>query len=106
MPRGGARAGAGRRKGHTGRTFESPEQIQRFRARIQTNQIIKHLNQIAAGELDDPKSPVVTAGLGLLKKVLPDLATVEHTGKDGGAIEHSVGLAWMTEAEAKNRGWA
>lgn len=29
----------------------------------------------------------VTAGLALLKKVLPDLSSVEITGKDGGALE-------------------
>ncbi len=31
----------------------------------------------------------VTAGLGLLKKVVPDLAAIEHTGADGEPIKVS-----------------
>lgn len=30
-----------------------------------------------------------------------------HTGADGeGPIQHQVGVSWMTEAQAKARGWA
>lgn len=58
----------------------------------------------------------------ILKKVPPDTAASifwlcnrrkddwrqrqEHTGASGGPIEHNVGVSWMTEAQAKARGWA
>lgn len=35
-------------------------------------------------------SSAVTAALGLLKKSIPDLAAVEHSGRDGGPIEHRI----------------
>lgn len=35
-------------------------------------------------------SSAVTAGLGLLKKIVPDLSAVQHTGEDGGPIEHRI----------------
>jgi len=30
----------------------------------------------------------------------------EHTGAEGGPIQHQVGVSWMTESQAKARGWA
>jgi hypothetical protein len=47
--------------------------------------LIDRLEKIAAGEVEaEPHQ--VTAGLGLLRKVLPDLAATELTGKDGGPV--------------------
>jgi hypothetical protein len=59
------------------------------RAKIQASQLVNRLTAHALGKADMPAS-AVTAGLGLLKKILPDLAAVQHTGEDGGPIEHRV----------------
>jgi hypothetical protein len=56
------------------------------RAKIQTTQLINRLTDHALGDCDMPTS-AVTAALGLLKKAIPDLAAVEHSGPDGGPIE-------------------
>lgn len=44
----------------------------------------------------------------LLSKLKPERYgdKVEHTGAGGGAIQHQVGVSWMTEDQAKARGWA
>lgn len=66
------------------RTYQQDE----VRAKIQASQIINRLTSIALGEVTgDNLSPQVTAALGLLRKVLPDLAATELSGPDGGAVE-------------------
>ena len=79
--RGGARKGAGRPTGI--HTPYSKDTIDRFRARIQTNQIIDRLNKIALGDipLDKGDGPMVTAAVALLRKTVPDQASVEHSGE-------------------------
>jgi hypothetical protein len=52
------------------------------RKRIQAAMIEKRLLGHIDGSLELSKTQV-TVGLGLLKKVLPDLASFEHTGADG-----------------------
>lgn len=76
--RGGARQGAGRPKGVT--TVWTREQADRFRARIQTDMLIQRLSGLASGTLEMPPH-AVTAALGLLRKVMPDQAAVEHSGE-------------------------
>ncbi len=51
------------------------------RTKIANSQILKCLIEHATGEKEMSASQV-TAGLGLLKKVLPDLQSVELTGDD------------------------
>lgn len=63
------------------------------RERIKTSMLINRLTSFVEGSVE--LSPAqVTAALGLMKKTLPDLTsvdgTLEHTGKDGGPIE----LTW------------
>ncbi len=55
------------------------------RKRIQASMLEKSLIQHVNGERE-MKPSQVTAGLGLLKKVLPDLSTLEHTGADGAPL--------------------
>lgn len=62
----------------------SPE----HRAKIQRSQILKALIEHAEGKRE-MSATQVTAGLGLLKKCLPDLSSVALTGADG---EGPVGL--------------
>ena len=59
------------------RTYQQDE----VRAKIQTTQLINRLTGIATGEITgDGLGVQVTAALGLLKKVLPDLASTELSG--------------------------
>ncbi|MBX3543252.1 hypothetical protein [Chelatococcus sp.] len=50
------------------------------RAKIQTSQLVNRLTDHILGKVEIPPS-AVTAALGLLKKTLPDLASVEHSGE-------------------------
>jgi len=50
------------------------------RAKIQAGNIIDRLEKLIAGEVD-MKPHAVTAALGLLKKVLPDVTSVEISGE-------------------------
>jgi hypothetical protein len=62
--------------------------VQIVRDRIRTSQLVKRLQGFVEGKLD-PKtkrpielsSPQVRAALGLLRKTLPDLTAVTHSGK-------------------------
>ena len=66
------------------RTYQQDE----VRAKIQTTQLINRLTGIATGEITgDGLGVQVTAALGLLKKVLPDLASTELSGPDGEALQ-------------------
>lgn len=49
------------------------------RAKIQASQLINRLEAHVLGEVD-MKPTQVTAALGLLKKSVPDLSAVEHSG--------------------------
>lgn len=61
---------------------------QEHRAKIANSKILNRLIAHAEGDEEMSQSQV-TAGLALLKKIMPDLSsqTVEHTGADGDAIE-------------------
>lgn len=59
-----------------------PKHDARTREKIQTSQLINRLNSFVNGEVKlEPAQ--VTAALGLLKKTLPDLQAVAHSGADG-----------------------
>ncbi len=74
----------------------NPEQTQRTLAAIQTTQIVRRLNSFA---LQDENGPVkmskqqVSAAMGLLRKVLPDLSSVE--GNLNHTINHEDALRQM-----------
>jgi hypothetical protein len=78
MAHGGSRSGAGRPKGI--HTQFSRETIDRFRSRIQVDMLLRRLEGLADGSVEMPPH-AVTAALGLLRKVMPDTATVEHSGE-------------------------
>lgn len=50
------------------------------RAKIKAGNIITRLQKLIAGEIEMPPH-AVTAALGLLRKSLPDLTSVEHSGE-------------------------
>lgn len=88
MARGGWRPNSGRKKNQI-----SPGEINNIRARIQCGAIIKRLQSHIEGKLELQPS-AVTAALGLLRKVLPDLAAVEHSD----LVEHKP-VERMNDAE-------
>lgn len=56
------------------------------RTKIANSKILKHLIEHAEGKREMTRTQA-TVGLGLLKKVMPDMTYNEHAGKDGGPIE-------------------
>lgn len=73
-------AKAGRPKGSGGVKL-----TETHRDKIRKSNILNNLIEHVEGKRE-MTSTQVTAGLGLLKKALPDLQSVEHTG----SVEHSV----------------
>jgi hypothetical protein len=73
-------------KGMHKRASTSPAIAQAIRARIQAGVITDRLTKHALGEVDMAPS-AVTAGLGLLKKVVPDMTSTEHSGQFDGKLE-------------------
>lgn len=59
---------------------------ERTKVKIQTTQLINRLEGHVLGTIEMVPSQV-TAALGLLKKRLPDLAALQHTGEDGGPLK-------------------
>lgn len=55
------------------------------RSKIQKSQILNALIEHVEGKRK-MSATQVTAGLGLLRKALPDLSNVEHSGPGGGAL--------------------
>jgi hypothetical protein len=64
------------------------------RDKIANSNILRALIEHAEGAREMSSSQV-TAGLGLLKKVMPDLASTEHSGPDGGPIDHSLKVTFV-----------
>lgn len=63
------------------------------RLKIQKSNILNVLIEHAEGKRElSPSS--VSAGLGLLKKALPDLNSVELTGEGGGPVQTKVTLSF------------
>ena len=56
------------------------------RVKIQNSNILNALVEHVEGKRE-MSATQVSAGLGLLKKILPDLSNVEMTGADGGPID-------------------
>ena len=65
------------------------EQDARTRAKIQTSQLVNRLSQIANGDADCTPTQLRAAEI-LLKKSLPDLASIEHTGEGGGPLRLTI----------------
>jgi hypothetical protein len=56
------------------------------RSKISNSSILNHLIDHVEGRRDLSQTQV-TAAIALLKKVLPDLAAVEHSGEGGGPMK-------------------
>lgn len=73
-----------------------------WRKNIQISMLVKRLYDNAQGALKTPqgKSIELTAGQLksieiLLKKLVPDLKAIAHTGKDGGAIQNNLTVRYV-----------
>ena len=75
-------------------TSLSPRTLEEKRAKIRAEAILKRLHNHIMSKDGCMEASAVTAALGLLRKVLPDLAAVEYSG----AIEHKP-VHQMTDAE-------
>jgi hypothetical protein len=84
--RGGARAGAGRKLG----VVSQAKLTLAEQARVYGPDLIKALYQIAMDEEAPPNARVSAANSILDRAYGKPLNAMEVTGKDGGAIEHSV----------------
>lgn len=69
-------------KGMHGRFSTSPTYANAVRSRIRAGGIVKRLEDHVLGKVE-MSATQVSAALGLLRKTVPDLSAVEHTGKDG-----------------------
>jgi hypothetical protein len=68
------------------RASRSSAYAEAVRARIKAGGIAKRLEDHIVGKVQMSNSQV-SAALGLLKKVVPDISAIEHSGPDGGPIE-------------------
>lgn len=80
-------------KGMHARSSTSPATADAIRSRIQAGVIADRLVKHVLGEQEMTKTQV-SAGLGLLKKVVPDLSTVSGPGENG---EHEVLIHWLAK---------
>jgi hypothetical protein len=70
------------------------------RVKIQNSNVLNALIEHAEGRREMSSSQV-TAGLGLLKKALPDLTTITHQGdEDGGPVNHSLKVEFVNGSPA------
>jgi hypothetical protein len=65
------------------------------RSKIQTSQLINRLNDHAFGKVEMTPAQVRSAEI-LLKKSIPDLKSIEHSGPEGGAIPISYPIKGVT----------
>ena len=63
------------------------------RQKIQTSQLVNRLTDHVNGNVELSASQV-TAALGLLKKSLPDLANVQHSGDKDQPIKTIMEIVW------------
>lgn len=67
---------------------EMRRRIDKARECIKAQEIVDKLQEFYADPANKPMSKLqVQVGFGLLKKVMPDLQTVEHTGSGGGPVQ-------------------
>jgi len=78
----------------------NPAHDERTRARIQTTQLIKRLQEFIFSKVELQPAQV-TAALGLLRKTIPDLAAIEHSGEVKQVFAVSPELPSMEEWEAE-----
>lgn len=73
-----------------------------------SEKVFNHQGEIVRAKTVEHVPPDTTAAIFWLKNRRKDewRDRHEHSGPGGGPIEHNVGVQWMTEEQAKARGWA
>ena len=72
---------------HKREVHHNPDTIERLRELINARLIINTLSEhVNSGKEMAPSR--ITAGLGLLKKIIPDQAAITHSGDKDNPIEH------------------
>lgn len=66
----------------------------RTKERIRASQLLNRLNDFANGKVELTPAQVQAAKI-VIGKVIPDLKAIEHTGKDGGAIQSEVRVEFV-----------
>ena len=66
---------------------------------------LEYLLQVMRDDLSE-KNVRIDAAKAAAPYVHPKLANIQLAGDQGNPIQHQVGVSWMTEAQAKARGWA
>lgn len=69
-----------------------PDEVKK---KIQTSQLINRLQQNALSEKEIMTPGQIASANSLLDRVVPKLKSVEHTGKDGGAIKHKAQIEFL-----------
>jgi hypothetical protein len=64
------------------------------RDKIRNSNVLNALIEHVEGKREMTASQV-SAGLGLLRKVMPDVATVQHTGENGGPVTFNGTMTWL-----------
>ena len=67
-----------------------PKHTDEIRNKIRASQLVNRLENHVFGEVE-MNSTQVTAALGLLKKCVPDIQAVQHSGDDKNPIQHVFG---------------
>lgn len=103
MSHGGKRQGSGRKVGSvTKRTREIADKA--IKEGVTPLEVMVKIMNDALAIQDIPTA--LDAAKSAAPYIHPRLQAVEHSGKDGGDIGHRLTISWMTEEEAKKRGWA
>lgn len=84
----------------------NPKNDVRTRSAIQTTQLVKRLQGFAFGQKDkQSRKPIamtsdqVKAALGLLKKTLPDLATLTHQGDEDRPLQATMEIVLVKPSD-------
>lgn len=65
----------------------NPRHSDEVRAKIQASVLIDRLQRHVAGELEMTATQIQAAN-SLLDRSVPKLSQIQHTGEDGGPVEH------------------
>lgn len=66
----------------------------KVRDRIKTSMLLNRLEDHVVGKVEMSPTQLQAATV-LLKKSLPDLSAISHTGEDGGPIKHNLDVRFV-----------
>lgn len=72
----------------------NPRNQQSVRDKIQATQLVNRLTDHALGKINLEPTQVRAIEI-LLKKSVPDLQSIEHTGEGGGPVDHCMAVTFV-----------